>query len=147
MLNGMAVQAKTRRLVEWNSVLLGKLLKQILVQRKAKKSKWRASSDPEIEAALERAVASIGSGNAIDEVKDIISLPHFDQKTFSKNINPDSVEIPETVMAQVELLVGRIADLYQSNPFHNVSCGTLPDVSFSICHLCPHLTFSDSTTP
>ena len=119
MLHGMAAQAKTKRLVEWNSVLLGKLLKQILAQRKAKKSKWRTSSDPESEAALERAVASVGNGNAIDEVQDIISLPHFDQKTFSKNINPDSVEVPETVMAEVELLVGRIADLYQSNPFHN----------------------------
>ena len=112
-----SAEAKKKRLVDWNTVLLAKLLKQILIRRKSRKSKWRASDDDK--GAMEEAVASVGKGNAIDEVKDIISLPHFDQNAFSKNVRPDSVEIPTEVLAQLELLVSRIADLYQANPFHN----------------------------
>lgn len=118
MLQKMAVTAKTKRLVEWNSVLLGKLLKQILLRRKARKGKKKAA-DAESEAKFQAAIDSVANGQAIDEVQDTISLPHFDQKSFSKNVHPDSAEVPDAVLAQLLMFVSRIADLYKNNPFHN----------------------------
>jgi hypothetical protein len=123
LMEKMSMVAKTKRLVEWNTDILAKLLKQIMVRRAASRIKKKhlglyapTVQKEVVDTSFDR-VPPVG--HPIDAVIDIISLPHFDAKSFSKHVSPDSIEIPEVVMAQLGVFIGKIADLYQLNAFHN----------------------------
>jgi hypothetical protein len=129
MMERMAMIAKSKRLVEWNTEILAKILKQIMVRRAARKMKkihlglYLPTTQKEkevVDISFDRAPPK---GHPIDAVIDIISLPHFDAKSFSKHVNPDSIEVPDVVMAQLTSFVGNIAELYQLNAFHNFEVG------------------------
>jgi hypothetical protein len=128
------MRAKAKRLVQWNTEILAKLLKQIMVRRAAKRMKkkqlglYASTAQKEVvDSSFDRVPAV---GHPIDAVIDIISLPHFDEKSFSKHVNPDSIEIPDVVMAQLGAFVGKIADLYRLNAFHNFEVSMLEDYRF-----------------
>ena len=138
----MAMAAKSKRLVDWNTDILAKLLKQIMVRRAARKMKklqLLGFQNP----IVQKEIVDISfdriplPGVPMDAVVDIISLPHFDAKSFAKHVNPDSIEIPDVVMAQLSAFVGKIAHLYQLNAFHNfevriLGVGFLPETSCSL---------------
>jgi hypothetical protein len=135
----MALIAKSKRLVEWNTDILAKLLKQIMVRRAARNIKQKllglyptTTQKDVVDTSFDR-VPPIG--HPIDAVKDIISLPHFNPKAFSKNVNFESIEISEVVMAQLSAFVGNIADLYQLNAFHNFEVRMIEDYGSTRQHL------------
>lgn len=134
MFQGRAQHAKSRRLIEWNSDILGKLLKQIVLRRVSRKIKKKqlallgmnmgmavATPDPEPDTSYERLAIS---GHALEEVKDVISLPHYDPKAIAKNVDPTSVEIPEDVLIQLNVYVSRIAGEFRLpvTPLEGFSC-------------------------
>lgn len=56
--------------------------------------------------------------SSLDEVKEIVELPKF-QEARSDQGNPDSVVLDEEVLDQLYDYVCNIAALYRDNPFHN----------------------------
>ena len=56
----------------------------------------------------------------ISEVLEIIALPKFDAKAAKNQEDPDKVEIPPVVIAQLHHYVSMIATMYNQNPFHNL---------------------------
>lgn len=119
-----ALEAKKGRLVDWNTEILAKQLKAIVVRRAARRMKKKqlgllgttTAKEPVVDITFDQ---KVGTRLAIDEVKDIITLPQYDSKAFAKIVDPDSIEIPEIVLYQLKTWVTRIADLYQPNSFHN----------------------------
>ena len=101
---------RTQRLVDWNVEMLLQLMKQVVASRPARSDKKRGSITHE---AHELRI----TGNPLDEVREIISLPAFDNGVVAQDV--DSVKIPREVIAQLHLLVSEIACRYNDNPFHN----------------------------
>ncbi|CAB9513950.1 Receptor-type guanylate cyclase gcy [Seminavis robusta] len=111
-------KAKMTRLIGWTYEIMFPLLKMIVARRTAEKERKVLTENPSGVAWLEREIGS--TNNVLDEVEEVISLPHYDAKV-QKKIKPDNVELDFQVEAQLEEYLTVIANLYHSNPFHNVS--------------------------
>ena len=106
------LDAKIKRLVQWNVEVLLRQLKQIVAHRQACAKLTREEDGP-----IEDRYRDHNHTFCLDEVKEIITLPgFFDVK---QDIDPDSVELGETVVKQLYSYMSRIAILYRENPFHN----------------------------
>jgi len=102
---------KIMRLVTWNCELLAKLLKQIKARRMALGTKDDKFQDPEDHYE--------GGSTIIKEVKDIITLPRFNNRKDMQEVDPDKkLELHPAVIKQLREFVTTIASLYHSNPFH-----------------------------
>lgn len=92
------------RLVEWNSDVLLKLLKQVVAKREATgKGGW--DDDPVIET----------KEDISDERLDVITLPGFDKDAQN---HPKSIDVAPQVAQQLKEYVSAIAQAYRSNPYH-----------------------------
>lgn len=70
------------------------------------------------EPQCQQLIAS-SDGKVLNEVVEILSLPHFDDDVFKKHVDPSTIQIPNKVMDQLTGFVRQIAALYKNNPFHN----------------------------
>lgn len=105
---------KLRRLVDWNSDVLARLLRQLVAHRNAiKKLKGTVSSN--VPAKLEMK----SSGTVIDEVKEIIELPEYDPLAAQYQEDPQSIDLGEAAQKQLRDYVMLVATFYRDNPFHN----------------------------
>ena len=106
---------RTHRLVDWNVEMLLGLMKQIVARRSSRKrsmhSKLQRKDTEEIDFEL--------GDTPLEEVREIIALPEFDNEASQKQQDPEKVKIPEEVVGQLHHLVSCIAKLYNPNPFHN----------------------------
>jgi class 3 adenylate cyclase len=107
---------KHQRLIDWNSELLGKLLKQLVARRQ----RW----DPSRLSILQPSASSFrmkGMTNPIHEVTEKIEIPQFDAKAINRMAaDTETIELSATVTAQLKSYVAMIACMYQDeNPFHN----------------------------
>jgi hypothetical protein len=93
-----------QRLVDWNSEVLLRLIKQIVLKR-GKANSW------EEEPMLQQEEGKI----VLDEVTDVIDLPGFSQRSFQ---DPDTMELPHGAELQLREYVSAVANAYHSNPFH-----------------------------
>lgn len=92
------------RLIDWNSDVLLKLLKQVVAKREASgKGGW--DDDPPIEV----------KANIEDELVDVIALPPFDKEAHK---HPKSIDVAPQVAQQLKEFVSAIAQAYRPNPFH-----------------------------
>lgn len=103
---------KTLRLIEWNVDVLLRLLKQIVARRKVYPPEERM---PPNETYFSRDVHKM---SALDEVKEIISLPKFRESAVSQE-DPENIELPNGVAEQLHDYVCNIAAIYHDNSFHN----------------------------
>ena len=109
-----ALPKKVQRLVTWNVDMLAKSLKQVIARR-ASRGNLKAPTKRD-----SKKMASSIAGNVLDEVKDVLNLPQqFDAKCYENHVDPNSVELPDEVMSQLNDMISRIASLYHNNPFHN----------------------------
>ena len=118
------VDNKTVSLIEWNTDVLLRLLRQIVARRMALQqinsdpvspvSDSGVRRDPVDENEFTNPMAYI-----IDEVSEIISLPTFDYKSIEKQIPPESIVIEQAVIDQLHDYVSKIASMYHGNHFHN----------------------------
>jgi 3'5'-cyclic nucleotide phosphodiesterase len=106
------LDSKAGRLVEWNVDVLLRLLKEI-VARRLSCSKSNSSTD----RPNEERFSSIDNTHALDEVKEIITLPNFEE--VKNNKNPDDICISDEVVQQLRSFVSNIAMMYRANPFHS----------------------------
>ncbi|GAX15863.1 hypothetical protein FisN_2Lu430 [Fistulifera solaris] len=105
---------KLRRLVDWNSDVLARLLRQIVAHRNAIK-KLRGTVSSSTPAKLE--IKS--GGTVIDEVKEIIELPEYDPLAAQYQEDPQSIDLGEAAQKQLRDYVMLVATFYRDNPFHN----------------------------
>ena len=106
---------KMVRLVDWNVDVLLRLLRLIIAKRTAqdrRKPKSDVISDAEMKILNK-------GGMILDEVVEIITLPKFDSKLAHNQADPNTIEIPPLVVAQLREYVRTVATMYRENPFHN----------------------------
>jgi hypothetical protein len=105
------IDPKTERLVNWNVVVLSRMLLLIINHRKYQKPKGRTTS------ANGPVIWSKPAGKMVlDEVKEIIELPDFCAINCSRKELDD---IGDVIKDQLYHYVKAIALTYHSNPFHN----------------------------
>lgn len=102
--------AKANRLIDWNVDVLARLLKQIVARRNAAKEAPIMISTPDTRTR--------DGKNMLNEVQEIITLPHFDKSNSEAVQDPDSIDLGDVVMTQLRAYVAAIASLYRNNPFH-----------------------------
>jgi len=107
--------AKTLRLVDWNSDVLARLLRQVVARRLAK-SKDTKENTKECSPALFK---KTDGTTVLDEVQEIIHLPEFEAEVARRQVEADSVDLGEDVMLQLRGFVTIVATMYKDNPFHN----------------------------
>jgi 3'5'-cyclic nucleotide phosphodiesterase len=106
------LDSKVGRLVEWNVDVLMRLLKEIVARRLT-----CSKSHSSIDCPNEERFASNSDTHALDEVKEIITLPSFEEAENNKN--PDDAFISDKVVQQLRSFVTNIAMMYRDNPFHS----------------------------
>jgi len=103
---------KMLRLVDWNVDQLSRLLKQIVGRRRAPRRQSNSKN-----STYDNNLAECGT--VLEEVKEVITLPNFDARTFRSIERSDSIELPDEVMTQLHDYVTRICMMYRNIPFHN----------------------------
>jgi 3'5'-cyclic nucleotide phosphodiesterase len=122
------LSGKVERLVQWTVQLLAHILQSVVARRLSERTR------DSVQEAVQRKLAE-HNGSMLAEVEEILALPQFDAKANRNQANPESVELPESVLSQLTSFVQKVASTYLDNPFHNVSSfGTAIDhyVGFSI---------------
>jgi hypothetical protein len=100
---------KNDRLIAWNVDLLKRSLQQIVARRRACGGEGKTLS---VDGKI---VLSAEGGNVIDEVSEIIEMPAFDSKKAKKQEDPESIDLPDKVIAQLQDYVTFLAKSYRSN--------------------------------
>jgi hypothetical protein len=118
---------KVQRLIDWNCELLLQLLKKIVARRGAKK---KPVTSPLLSDRLKKKTLHSSSrmdslemelgvgGTALDEVCEIITMPNFDAKAASEELDPKTIDLGDKLAAQLRDFVSVIASMYKDNPFH-----------------------------
>jgi hypothetical protein len=101
----VAVDSKSDRLVGWNVEVLSGLLRRIVARREALSKK---PTHGKIEFA-----SGPSDKMVLDEVKEIITLPAFNEEAIKKQVDPDSIVLDKEVVSQLTNLITRIASMYQ----------------------------------
>uniref|UniRef100_A0A7S2YCQ1 PDEase domain-containing protein n=1 Tax=Entomoneis paludosa TaxID=265537 RepID=A0A7S2YCQ1_9STRA len=104
------MDVKTASLVKWNVNMLSTIIQKIAVQNMDITSGAARRNDLSIHSDSEP------SGTVLDEVKEVIELPHF---SGSPTQDWRSVELKPEVTEQLQDLISGIASMYQQNFFHN----------------------------
>jgi class 3 adenylate cyclase len=106
---------KQQRLVNWNADMMSRLLKDIVALREASGSE--AASEDKLRALEHTKLRK--DTLVIEEVEEIVTLPVFDANAAKNQMDTDSVDLGEAVIAQLRDYVATISVMYQDNPFHN----------------------------
>jgi class 3 adenylate cyclase len=110
---------RTQRLIKWNVDLLSQLLKQIIARKdcmkKASRSMRKRASGPSTSTAN----LHFQSGTVLDEVKEIIELPVFDNTSSHIQSDIDKITLDPVVIEQMHRFVTAISIMYRDNSFHN----------------------------
>ena len=133
---------KTERLVEWNVEVLSYLLKQIIVSRPG--GKMTPSTHPSL-AQAEQAIGASSGKTVLDEFKEIIELPSLNSENAMNRRDPNSIELPSTVVDQLRDLIGIIAGMYRENPFHSFEHAS--HVTASVRKLLSRIVNANNTAP
>lgn len=111
-----ALSPKQQRLVEWNTDILTRLLRFVLTHRQAAGIK---SKDSQQLLKAEKDLKAFSDRIAMDELQDVIELPHFDPGVAEDARKAKPVEVSPKVANQLREYVTVIAGLYRDNYFHS----------------------------
>ena len=137
---GPSEDEKMNRLIGWNSDVLGRLLKQIIVRRNAaiKLGKLRINNIN----GFARDTPDSSKTMVLEEVKEIIQLPEFDAVVVENQEDPTLIVLADEVTDQLKEFVGMVAMLYRNNPFHNFEHAS--HVTMSVVKLLSRITTADA---
>lgn len=102
---------KREREIEWVSELIRDSIREIVAHRATRKGKISSKKDDPLPS--HRAKNRV----PIDEVVDVIKMPHFDSK--SADAAAYAVRIPDNVSRLIREYVSIISAAYRKNAFHN----------------------------
>jgi hypothetical protein len=100
---------KTDRLIAWNVDLLKRSLQQIVARRRT------CGGEGKILSIDEEIIVPGEGGTVIDEVSEIIEMPAFDSKKAKKQEDPEAIDLPDKVIAQLRDYVTLLAKSYRGN--------------------------------
>ena len=109
---------REQRLVRWNAEVLHKLLKQIVARRIAVDARNKEKG-VEVEENNDPVLWPKSGLTPLEEFQEIIQLPEFDEFVAKHEPDPETIEIDEEVVGQLNDFVRIIASMYRQNPFHN----------------------------
>jgi len=92
---------KTSRLIDWNTDVLSRLLKQIIATREA--------TDTDVRETAPALLDGGSSQTCLEEVKEIITLPEFDAAVAKRRKDPDEMNLGDHVEQQLHDYVSNIA--------------------------------------
>lgn len=127
---------KILRLVEWNVEILLRLLKLIVATRNAR------TGSRYLVPVNENLLLSQDGETVIDEVRDVIDLPAFQNK---RQVDPNSVHLPDEVVTQLRGFVSCLALRYRENAFHNFEHAS--HVTMSVSKLLSRIVNNSSDQP
>ena len=110
---------KHQRLVDWNTDILMRILREITARRGASGEQQRES------AANITRLRGLEQGDmhkrdtVLDEVEEIVNLPKFNVNALKVQQDPDTIDLGENIFNQLRDYVATIAAMYRDNPFHN----------------------------
>jgi class 3 adenylate cyclase len=108
-----AAENSVERLVDWNADLLERFLKNVVANRKATRRRQQRRRSSQL------GWVAYSGKQPIDDVTEVIAMSDFCAKKADEQAEPTSVELSETVRAQLKDYVRQIAAMYRDNPFHN----------------------------
>jgi Adenylate and Guanylate cyclase catalytic domain len=112
------LDAKAKRLVDWNCDQMIRLIKLIVARRNAQTARRGSQFHPnDYQSMVGSALRKVGT--VLEEVSEIIMLPKFDPKVYRNHDDPDAVQMSDDVLQQLHDYVSTIATMYRDNPFHN----------------------------
>ena len=115
-------EAKLDRLIFWVSESLLQSLQQVVALRDAKSFKASAGRRRPARESVRELEQRMGRDKIIlGEVKEIISMPKYDDEAYKIQVDPKTIKLDPKVETQLREFVSVIASLYLSNPFHNFS--------------------------
>ena len=103
---------KIERLVDWNVGVLSSLVKRIIARRREKglpDYNWGRNFDAKVALTHD-------GGTVLDEVRETIELPDFDEKAAHGEMDHESIELHPVVVTQLREFVRCVAMLYNDNP-------------------------------
>ncbi len=103
----MEAYDKTNRLVNYNAEVLISLLKKVIARRSVADNMYDDDEN-----------SSRAWSVALDEVKEVIEMPIYNEEAAVKMASDYTVEIPEIVRTELRSYIHRIAGMYHLNPFH-----------------------------
>jgi len=104
-------RSKHMRLIDYNTDLLAQLLKSVVARRRV--MDMAGCVMDETPPQMQRT-----EGHVIDEVTEVINLPDFDANAYRGYVDPESIQLGATVLAQLKRYITIIAAMYRNNPFH-----------------------------
>jgi class 3 adenylate cyclase len=104
---------RTERLIDWNTDILARLIRQIVATRGAVSNKKKPA------LARSTSVRFKKDHIAMDEVQEVIELPTFDPSVYRNTVDPESIELDPQVMEELRDFVIAIGSSYLPNSFHN----------------------------
>jgi len=107
--------AKQLRLVQWNSEILSKVLKDVIASREISGVK----PDPLASIQMLEKEQLQCDLLVLEEVQDVIVLPKFDGKATKNQKEEDNDNLTNAVKEQLLNYVHTLAAMYYANPFHN----------------------------
>ncbi|CAB9507971.1 Receptor-type guanylate cyclase gcy [Seminavis robusta] len=114
------ITKKAQRLVDWNVDILSRLLQQIVARRESEGGRTLRGAEL---GPIEQGMGKGGEHDVVlDEVKEIIQLPKYDNAAARsrEQVDPKNIRLPKEVTDQLRTYVSTIASLYRDTvPFHN----------------------------
>ncbi|CAB9504879.1 Receptor-type guanylate cyclase gcy [Seminavis robusta] len=119
---------KTQRLIDWNTEVFARLLREIVAHREANQSVRSSTSRTSLTTATSGFRSSFnkeerhtnGGGTLLDEVMDILEVSSPVPSSEPAPIDRINRPLDPVVMDQLREFIRRISDLYHfKNPFHN----------------------------
>jgi hypothetical protein len=114
------LDSKTERLVNWNVVVLGRMIAQVVAHRNCRikrKSPLSIGQRPAGRTSVNVNWTMPKNAMVIHEIKEIIELPEFD--ATQRQQDPLEVNLEEHIQSQLHDYVAAVALTYRENPFHN----------------------------
>jgi Adenylate and Guanylate cyclase catalytic domain len=107
---------KINRLVDWNTDVLCRILKQIAGRNNIANKR---GSVQVLQASTTSHNVRRGDGTVLDEVVEVIELPELNAHAAVQTQVDNRVILDPVVVRQLRDYVYRIACMYKNNPFHN----------------------------
>ena len=108
---------KAQRLVDWNTDVLCRLLKQIIARNHAMENSAETKVRP-LDASEDVVGRTVGT-TVIDEVIEIIELPELNALATRQLNSHEEITLDPVAVKQIRGYIHTIASLYRENPFHN----------------------------
>ena len=106
------VNDKNKGLVDWNVSIIKKALIDVAAYRKARRVD---ASPPHVMKKLE--MQFMTENTTLSEVKEIVSLPQFDEDIAAGASNCNTRDLSEGVTRQLREFVYTLSSMYKDNPF------------------------------